>query len=76
METKKHLIEILACFNHWLSARNVRLIDENVLFIRDDAVSHEANKSLVQREDWTAGRAGFMRTQFPLGKTRMAKAGF
>ena len=29
----------------------MRLIDENVLFVRDDSVSHEANKSLVQRED-------------------------
>ena len=51
METKRYLVEILYCFNHWLSDRNVRLIEENVLFVRDDAVKYEGEKRRVPREE-------------------------
>lgn len=50
METNSYLTQILDALNQWLSARDVRFTEENVLFIRDDAVEYGAEKRRVHQE--------------------------
>jgi hypothetical protein len=50
METNDYLTQILNALNQWLSARDVRFTEKNLLFVRDDAVEYEAAKRRVHQE--------------------------
>lgn len=50
METNDYLTQILDALNQWLSVRDVRFTERNLLFVRDDAVEYEAEKRWVHQE--------------------------
>lgn len=50
METNDTPTQILHALNQWLPACNARFNENNVLFVRDDAVEYDAEKRWVHQE--------------------------
>ncbi len=50
MAASDYRAQIIHALNQWLSARDLRFTESNVLFVRDDAVEYGAEKRWVHRE--------------------------